>query len=73
VITAPQVFRLRTVAALAAASEARATSSSASGATTTGGTNVNAGAVARPKPALPDIVPVSREQYRLRPTTTFRR
>ena len=73
VITAPQVFRLRTVAALAAASEARATSSSASGATTTGSTNVNAGAVARPKPALPDIVPVSREQYRLRPTTTFRR
>ncbi|MGA8233752.1 MAG: amino acid adenylation domain-containing protein [Candidatus Acidiferrales bacterium] len=69
VITAQQVFRLRTVAALASASLAvpGAADSSPSG------TSDAAKVTAAPKPALPDIVPVSREQYRLRPTTTFRR
>ena len=69
VITAQQVFRLRTVAALSAASLAvpGATGSSPSGASDA------AKVTAPPKPTLPDIVPVSREQYRLRPTTTFRR
>jgi amino acid adenylation domain-containing protein len=68
VITAQQVFRLRTVAALAAASLGGATEAGAAGTSDAG-----AKAAAPPKSALPDIVPVSREQYRLRPTTTFRR
>jgi acyl carrier protein len=69
VITAQQVFRLRTVAALAAVSLAvpGATESTANG------VNDPGKPAAAPKPTLPDIVPVSREQYRLRPTTTFRR
>jgi acyl carrier protein len=70
VITAQQVFRLRTVAALAAASLAVPGAAEGSASDTS---NAGTKGVAAPKPALPDIVPVSREQYRLRPTTTFRR
>ena len=69
VITAQQVFRLRTVAALAAASLAVPGATDSASATN----NANAKGTPAPKPTLPDIVPVSREQYRLRPTTTFRR